>query len=407
VSKCLLICPEPLGHGRPAGVGIRFIEFARALARDGHTAVLLSPDGGAPDGASGAIMTPETIAAQSERCDVVIVQGHAANDYLAHGAERPTVVDLYDPFVIENFHYFAAHGPAVFANDHATLARSVSRGDFFLCASSAQRLFFLGFMLASGRLNPESFAGDHSLETLLAIVPFGVQRARKPVERRPGRDVLFGGIYDWYDPILAIEAVRVASRSLPGITLTFTEHPNPATTPQGAAAAARARGGMTDVKDLVRFEPWFHYENRGDFFDRFDAALLTFGQSLETDLSMRTRMFDYLWGNLPIVTSSAPGTDAILERYGAGLIVRSEDPEAIASALVAVLSDPDNQREMRDGAQRFTADHQWDTLLEPLLRFCRNPRREPTKERFTHDVSLRPQRMSPLQRLRRRIGGRR
>jgi len=358
VSRCLLICPEPLGHGRPAGVGIRFIEFARGLTRDGHSVTLLSPDGGAPAGASGEVMTPGTIAAQSARCDVVLVQGHAANDYFAHGMERPTVVDLYDPFVVENFHYFGSQGPAVFANDHATLARSVARGDFFLCASASQRLFFLGFMLASGRLNPESFAADESLRSLLAIVPFGVQSPRPRSARTPARNLLFGGIYDWYDPMLAIEAVRLASMRLPGITVTFTEHPNRDSTPQGAAAEASARSRRSDVKHLVRFEPWSRYENRGELFDRFDAALLTFGQSLETDLSMRTRIFDYLWGGLPVISSSAPGTDAILERYGAGLVVPSEDPLAFADAVVKILSDSDEQNRLREGARRFTADHQ-------------------------------------------------
>jgi glycosyltransferase involved in cell wall biosynthesis len=412
VSKCLLICPEPLGHGRPAGVGIRFIEFARGLTRDGHAVTLLSPDGGAPDDTSGDILTPATIARESSRCEVVIVQGHAANDYFAHGTEKPTVIDLYDPFVVENFHYFPTQGPGVYAGDHAALTRSIARGDFFLCASAAQRLFFLGFMLAAGRLNPESFADDESLQSLLAIVPFGVQLPRpQPTRRerapRAGRNLLFGGIYDWYDPILAIEAARLAARQLPGLTVTFTEHPNPETTPQGSAAAARARSLMADVKDIVRFEPWFRYENRGDFFDRFDAALLTFGQSLETDLSMRTRIFDYLWGGLPVITSSAPGTDAILGRYHAGVVVRSDDPEMFAEAVVSLLGDPVEQERLHEGARRFTADHQWDTLMEPLLRFCRNPRREPTRDRYARDVSAPPQRVSPFERLRKRIGARR
>jgi glycosyltransferase involved in cell wall biosynthesis len=407
VSRCLLICPEPLGHGRPAGVGIRFIEFARGLGRDGHSVTILSPDGGAPEGTAGVVTTPAAIAAQSARCDVVIVQGHAANDYFAHGEEKPVVVDLYDPFIVENFHYSASHGPGVFANDHETLTRSVARGDFFLCASEAQRLFFLGFMLACGRLNPESFTGDQSLRSLLAIVPFGVQPPRVRPARSPGHNLLFGGIYDWYDPMLAIEAARMASERIPQITLTFTEHPNPDSTPQGAAAAASARSRRSDVEHLVRFEPWFRYEERGEYFDRFDAALLTFGQSLETDLSMRTRIFDFLWGGLPVITSSAPGTDTILKRYGAGVVVASDDPRHFADAIVELLGDPAAQSRLREGARRFTSDHQWDILLQPLLRFCRDPHQEPTRERFAHALSLPPQRPSALQRLRNRIGARR
>src|SRR5260370_1277808 len=108
MTRALLLCPEPLGHGQPAGVGIRFLEMA---------------------------------------------QGHAANDLFAHGNAIPTVVDLYDPFIIENLNYYETRGAEVFTHDHATLMRSLLRGDLFLCASSAQRLFYLGALMAAGRVN--------------------------------------------------------------------------------------------------------------------------------------------------------------------------------------------------------------------------------------------------------------
>ena len=31
MTRALLVCPEPLGHKQPAGVGIRFLEMARVL----------------------------------------------------------------------------------------------------------------------------------------------------------------------------------------------------------------------------------------------------------------------------------------------------------------------------------------------------------------------------------------
>ena len=44
MSRVMLVCPEPLGHGQPAGVGIRFLEIARVLRADGHEVTTLAPD---------------------------------------------------------------------------------------------------------------------------------------------------------------------------------------------------------------------------------------------------------------------------------------------------------------------------------------------------------------------------
>lgn len=403
MSRILLVCPEPLGHGQPAGIGIRFVEIAKVLLADGHSVVVLSPDAGTVEGCQSEATTPYSLASRTVGADAVIVQGHVANDLFAHGKPIPTVVDLYDPFIIENLHYHADRGPEVFNHDHATLINSLMRGDVFLCASRTQRMFYLGLLLAAGRLNPIAFESDPDLDSLLRIVPFGVQTARE-IPLRDDHAILFGGIYDWYDPILAIEAVATARRMIPDLTLTFTRHPNPEITPQGKTAEAIKHVRSRGYGEFVKFEPWAEYDRRGDFFDRFSLALLTFPQSIETDLSMRTRIYDYLWGGLPIVTSPAPGTDEILERYGAGSILREESREAFAREIVSIIEDRLRYDRMIAGSRQFVRDHQWPRVLEPLREFCRKPVADKAKETFA--VRLQSERVpSILDRLKRRIGG--
>lgn len=389
MTRVLLLCPEPLGHGQPAGIGIRFLEMANVLAADGHAVTLRSPDDS---------LTPESIARLTEENDVAVVQGHIANELFAHGKPLPAVVDLYDPYIVENLHYYSERGAEVFHHDHATLMSSIARGDFFLCASEAQRLFYLGVMLAAGRVNPVSF---ESLGDLIAIAPFGVQPPR-PASAHQGHDILFGGIYDWYDPIAAIDAVAAARRIIPDVTLTFTTHPNPSITPQGKAAEAIEHVGRRGHRDFIRFEPWVAYDKRGEFFERFAMALLTFGPSIETDLSMRTRVFDYLWGGLPVVTSPAPGTDEVLRRYGAGV---PAEAGTFTEAVISLLLDERRLASMREGAARFVADHQWERVLAPLRQFCRHPRFDKRKDAFAVRMQLPEKVPSILDRLRRRIGG--
>jgi glycosyltransferase involved in cell wall biosynthesis len=392
VTRLLLVCPEPLGHGQPAGIGIRFQEMQRVLIADGHRVTLLSRDD----------ITPEALAGASREADAAIVQGHVANDFFAHACEIPTVIDLYDPFIVENLHYYRSRGLEVFEHDFATLEQSLLRGDFFLCASDAQRHFYLGMLLATGRVNPVVFEADPELRSLIDLAPFGVQPPR--VRRAADLDVpqiLFGGIYDWYEPELAIEAVARAREGHPRMTLTFTMHPNPDITPQGKAADAMAFVKSRGYESFVRFEPWAPYDRRGEFLDRFAAALLTFKPSLETDLSMRTRIYDYLWAGIPVVTSSAPGTDEILERYAGGIVVRSADPADYATAIARVVED---HEAMTDGTAKFVADHQWNAVLEPLRRFCRSPRSDEHKGLASRS-SAAPRARTLLDRIRRRMGG--
>lgn len=399
----MLLCPEPLGHGQPAGVGIRFLEIARVLRDDGHAITILSPDAGTLEGCRGAYINPETLHATSEASDVAVVQGHTVNAFFLQGAAIPTVVDLYDPYIIENLHYYADRGAEVFQHDHFTLMSSLARGDYFLCASEAQRLFYVGLLLACGRLNPILFEEDPRLDSLIGIAPFGVGAPRaKKVPAMPEPRILFGGIYDWYDPIAAIDVAALVRESLPDATLTFTTHPNPQITPQGKLADALQHAREKSYA-FVRFEPWAPYEQRAEFFEQFALALLTFPRSLETDLAMRTRVYDYLWCGLPIVTSSAPGTDEIIERYDAGSVITDDAPATFANEIVSILRDRERYARMVSGANAFAAEHQWDRTLEPLRAFCREPRFEKTKDAFAVPQRLADRPPSILDRLKRRL----
>lgn len=368
---------------------------------------VLSPDAGALDGCRSERISSQSIRAASGASDVAVIQGHVSNDYFAHAVEIPTVIDFYDPFIVENFNYRNSHGDRVFEHDYATLMRCVARGDLFLCASEAQRLFYLGMFLSARRLDAARYERDSSLQSLIRIVPFGVQPLRPAIEKDLAAPrLLFGGIYDWYEPEVAIEAVAIARRSIPGVSLAFTRHPNPDITPQGAAADAVDLVKRRGYEEFVSFEPWVAYDVRGNFYDRFAAALLTFPRSLETDLAMRTRIFDYLWAGLPVITSPAPGTDDILKRFHAGTVVESRQPAMFAREIVALFGDRARYEAEVQGARAYAQSHQWPRLVEPLLDFCRTPKIDATKhDALETRVTPGPKGRRLLQRLRRTIGG--
>jgi len=151
------------------GIGVRYLELARRLPALGFDVVLASP--GSRDQAAECGLDPRgvrpiagaRVAELLADRQVVVAQGQLANDVVLGLPSTPVVIDLYDPWLVENLHYVETLGLDPWRNDHATWVLQLSTGDFFLCSSAEQRLYYLGFLTALGRVNPERLSHDPTL----------------------------------------------------------------------------------------------------------------------------------------------------------------------------------------------------------------------------------------------------
>jgi hypothetical protein len=411
MNRIALISSEPV-RPRMAGIGIRYFELARRLAERGIGVRLVSP------AEPGEIEIPDVEVRRFERgrlaeilhgCDAAVAQGQLANDVVLELPRLPVAIDLYDPWLIENLTYAATLGLDPYRNDHATWILQMSRGDFFLCSSEEQRTFYLGFLAALGRVNPERLEGDPDLETLIAPVPFGVPDELPPHRpvlppREPGeRRLLFGGLYDWYDPWTLLDAL--GRLEVPGWTLFLIRNPNADSTPQRLLGEVEAR-----CRELgwwgsrVKTLDWVPAERRYDLLRDVDLLVAPHRPSLETRLSLRTRFLDALAAGCPVVTSEGGTMSRLLREHGAGWVAPTGDARVLADLLREVLTaDEPALDARRQGARELLRAFTWDRALAPLLRFCREPRRDETKDRFVH----RPETVAPpdpfLFRLKRRL----
>ncbi|MEL7058525.1 MAG: glycosyltransferase family 4 protein [Acidobacteriota bacterium] len=408
-----LVPSEPL-RASMAGIGIRYLEMARRLPAAGLEVVLVTAGDPAdvPD-----VGLPATQVRQFERgrlgeilgdCDVVVSQGQLANDVVLELSTTPVVIDLYDPFLVENLTYVESLGLDPWRNDHATWVLQMSHGDFFLCSCQEQRQFYLGFLTALGRVNPRRLHDDPDLRGLVDVVPFGVPDALPPyapyLDRpsRPVRRLLFGGLYDWYDPWPVLEAVE--RRPSEPWQLIFVRNPNPET-PQRLMHEVEVwarRHGLWG--DRVLAIGWVPSERRWDLLRDADVVVATHRPTLETDLSLRTRFLDALAARRPVVTTDGGGMSRLLRRHDAGWVVPPDDADAVGTALEAAL-DPARLEPKLRGAEALLDAFAWDRALAPLVAFCRAPCLDATKREFAFRPTTHapPDRLSL--RLRRRLRG--
>jgi GT2 family glycosyltransferase/glycosyltransferase involved in cell wall biosynthesis len=331
-------------------------------------------------------------------CDVLVVQGLVLSFFpWLCDSRKVIVVDVYNPFHLEQLEQAKDNGEmnrAQVVKDCVTALNSqLSRGDFFLCASSKQRDFWLGQLSALGRVNPATYDADETLESLIAVSPFGVDdtppRHTRPALKGvvPGigaddRVVLWGGgIYNWFDPLTLLRAVDKLRTRRPDVRLYFLglKHPNPDVPEMRMAVAAKDLSdtlGLTD-KHVFFNEDWVAYDDRQNYLLEADIGVSTHLDHVETAFSFRTRILDYLWASLPIVATAGDTFASLIEEHGLGITVPAGDADALEEALFRLLDDAGLAARCRENVAAFAPQFSWTKVLAPLIAFCRAPRRAP------------------------------
>ena len=329
--------------------------------------------------------------------DVIILQGHAlemAPELKRADSTKLVVCDIYDPMHLELLEQGRDDSDEQRAKDligvTKVLNAQLRRGDFFLCASDRQRHFWLGHLAALGRLTPQLYDADPTADSLLAVVPFGLPG--KPPTRTgqgargvlPGvgatdRVVLWaGGVYSWFDPLTLVRAVGELAGRRADLRLVFLgmRHPNPEVPEMDIGARTRSLADRLHLTGRHVFfnEGWVPYADRQNWLLDADCGVTTHFEHVETTFAFRTRVLDYLWASLPIVTTDGDSFADLVRTERLGVVVPPEDPQALADALERALYDEEFaagcRQRIAEVRERFT----WDRVLAPLADYCRSPR---------------------------------
>lgn len=383
-----------------AGPAIRAWQVATALAAEHEVQLVTTSDcrAASRDFVVRRVETNEQVRALEAWCDVLFFQGNVFDEYpFLQQTEKVVVVDLYDPFHLEQLEQTREHDPRtrrlVVTNAVAAANKQCLRGDFFVCASEKQRDFWLGHLAALGRVNTVTYDADVTLRALIDVAPFGIS----PQPPRPTRSALKGavdgigwqdkvilwggGIYNWFDPLTLIKAVDELRRRRDDVRLFFLgmAHPHPHVPEMRMSFAARALAQERGLTGRYVFfnERWVDYDDRVNYLLDADLGVSTHLDHLETAFSFRTRMLDYLWAGLPMVCTRGDVFAALVDSRGLGVTVEPGDVTGLADALERVLGDEAFAAQCRTNLAELAPTYYWSRALAPLVTFCQDPHRAP------------------------------
>lgn len=395
-NKVLIITGDPIGK-RLAGPAIRAWNMATELSKN-HEVTLLSLTSVEALDSSFAIVhvapgDEAALAVFEEWADAIIFQGHALLVFeTLQRSCKVMVVDVYDPMHLEQLEQGRELPPAQWSKQvleaTAVLNDQLRRGDFFLCASERQRLFWLGQLAALGRINPQNYVHDPDLLGLIDIAPFGLSRvvpqhtrdALKGVHPGIGIDdklILWsGGLYNWFDPHTLIEAVSVLAQRRPNVKLFFqgTKHPHPGVPEMEIVRTSREFAADLGVLDTHVFfnDSWVDFDDRQNYLLEADLGTSTHHSHIETTFSFRTRILDYLWAELPMVVTEGDHFGDLVKEKKLGFSVKAGDVEGLSGALEAALFDDELRQIFRNNIIEVRKKYYWDVALSPVTEFINN-----------------------------------
>lgn len=377
-----------------AGPGIRIWELAKLLATE-HRVTLLTPTRTDLQHTrlTTDVSTQRSVRTCADTHDVVIGQGQILSRYpflFDHSIVK--VVNLYDPSPIGYLETTQPQTITARMESHHALVREhynyLRAGDAFICASQRQWDFWTGMLMAAGRINPVMYQDDRMLQSLLIVAPFGIP-AQAPAHRRqvlkgvwPGieRDDIVllwgGGLWEWFDPMMAVKAMSLVRRKRSDIKLFFmgVKRPNSAVTTSHTAEQTIALADeLRLTNELVFFNDWVAYEDRENFLLEADIGLNVHRDNLETRFSFRTRMMDYLWAGLPIISTEGDPLSDLVKGKQLGMTVPCGDVESLAQAILQAADATGLRQSWRNNCLEAAREFSWDRVFEPIVAWCRSP----------------------------------
>jgi glycosyltransferase involved in cell wall biosynthesis len=171
---------------------------------------------------------------------------------------------------------------------------------------------------------------------------------------------------------------------MPEVRLLFLgmKHPNPGVPQMRVAHETEQLARSLGIDGSIVFfnREWVDLDDRQNYLLDADVGVSTHLDHVETEFSFRTRILDYLWASLPIVATDGDSFASIIRDEGIGEVVPAGDVDALEQALERLLSDAEAAQRCRENIERLAPRFRWSVCLEPLVEFCRSPRR-------AHDVA--------------------
>ncbi|UQZ33775.1 hypothetical protein C2I18_09705 [Paenibacillus sp. PK3_47] len=366
-----------------AGPSIRYYNFYLELSKQHEVRILLSELNGFTEKLPCELLTRKSLNYQLQWCDIVITQGLTLFYYpKLKKVNKILVIDLYDPFILENLEIRPNNflGSSLYNVDLRILKEQIMQGDYFICSNERQMDFWVGILAISGAVDVENYAQRKRIADTIGLVPFGIPNENPEAttphilrENTPGFHnddfivIWSGGTWGWLDLDTVIDAFALLKEANPRVKLYIM-------------------GGQQNDKLKEKCEKkgvlnknvflgnWVPYNERQNYLLDSDIGLVTHFDSLETRYSHRTRVLDYIWCELPVVSTKGDYlTDELIVNMKCGVSIEYTNSDQLAAVILKLANDDATISKFSSNMASIKNDLRWQVVMKDLMEYCSSP----------------------------------
>lgn len=287
------------------------------------------------------------------------------------------ILDAYVPIYIEVSARESEDMDTEYSSYMADIGRFnkvLKRGDYFLCANEAQKTFYTGVLASLGIINPRSYRQERIL-----TVPFGIHdipaiSGQNPytglgVKKSDFVVLWFGGLYPWFhvDELLGALKALAKNKSIKFVFVGGKNpfNPNPDFYKQYDQAVSFADSqGLTNKS--VFFVDWVDFDKRVDWYAHADLVISLNQPGEENMYSWRTRVMDYVWGELAILTNGGDPLSEDLIKAQAAIRLPELSAEAITAAVTSAYENPSALASIKKAVKSLKPSYYWPSVTKLL-----------------------------------------
>ena len=269
----------------------------------------------------------------------------------------------------------------------ASFNLSLLVSDKVFCRDNNIKTFLWGSMASLGRVNLDNYLEDKKLRNMVEAAPFGIEstppRHRRDIYRGKydnigKRDLLLmwnGGVWNWNDGETMIRAMKRLRQSNIKLIFQGFRHPD---TEKGISREAEKTLELAKKEGLENnnvFFPhqWIPFHQRGNYLTECDVGVVSSPDIPEANLFYKTRVYDYLWAELPVILNDCEAFAPLIREKGLGLVARTGDDQDWADKIYRLKKDSHMRKRIVDNIREYKKEMTWPQTLKPVKEYIEKP----------------------------------
>lgn len=289
------------------------------------------------------------------------------------------ILDAYVPIYVEVSARESDNMPREYKNYFEDFKRHnhvLKRGDYFLCANETQKYFYTGALSSLGIINPYTYKNPR-----LIVVPFGIHNINPVAQKNPYTELgidtkndkvvlWFGGLYPWFRVDELLNAIKTLAGRDPSYKFVFVGGKNPFNANPDLLRQYNHTVKFAKDNSLINeqmfFVEWVDFNDRVNWYKYVDFVISINQPGEENIYSWRTRVMDYVWGELVTLTNGGDPLSETLLANDAAMKLDNLSEKEIVHAVEGIYAHPDQLKKTRKALSDLKARFFWNTVTANL-----------------------------------------